>query len=176
MKNVYRWLAGWMAALCLLTALAAPVSAEGFDYTWDQDTENNPGGPHCKAYLMLNLDTDTVVYSDNADEQLPMASLTKIMTYIVAYENIPDIENAQITIPQSVVDELSGTGSSVATFDVGGNLHRSGYALPDDGAFGQQRRLDPGQVCGPAVCPGADHRGERGQRGGRPRSHHQRHR
>ena len=48
-----------------------------------------------------------------------MASLTKIMTYIVAYENIPDIENAQITIPQSVVDELSGTGSSVATFDVG---------------------------------------------------------
>ena len=23
---------------------------------------------------MLNLDTDTVVYSDNADEQLPMAS------------------------------------------------------------------------------------------------------
>ena len=65
MKNIYRWLAGWMAALCLLTALAAPVSAEGFDYTWDQDTENNPGGPHCKAYLMLNLDTDTVVYSDN---------------------------------------------------------------------------------------------------------------
>ena len=119
MKNVYRWLAGWMAALCLLTALAVPVSAEGFDYTWDQDTENNPGGPHCKAYLMLNLDTDTVVYSDNADEQLPMASLTKIMTYIVAYENIPDIENARITIPQSVVDELSGTGSSVATFDVG---------------------------------------------------------
>ena len=47
MKNVYRWLAGWMAALCLLTALAAPVSAEGFDYTWDQDTENNPGGPRC---------------------------------------------------------------------------------------------------------------------------------
>ena len=119
MKNVYRWLPGWMAALCLLTALAVPVSAEGFDYTWDQDTENNPGGPHCKAYLMLNLDTDTVVYSDNADEQLPMASLTKIMTYIVAYENIPDIENARITIPQSVVDELSGTGSSVATFDVG---------------------------------------------------------
>ena len=38
MKNVYRWLAGWMAALCLLTALAVPVSAEGFDYTWDQDT------------------------------------------------------------------------------------------------------------------------------------------
>ena len=48
-----------------------------------------------------------------------MASLTKIMSYIVAYETIPDIENAQITIPQSVVDELAGTGSSVAEFNVG---------------------------------------------------------
>ena len=68
---------------------------------------------------MLNLDTHTAVYSNNADEQLPMASLTKIMSYIVAYETIPDIENAQITIPQSVVDELAGTGSSVAEFNVG---------------------------------------------------------
>ena len=41
------------------------------------------------------------------------------MSYIVAYETIPDIENAQITIPQSVVDELAGTGSSVAEFNVG---------------------------------------------------------
>ena len=36
-----------------------------------------------------------MVYSENADDQLPIASLTKIMSYIVAYETIPDIENAQ---------------------------------------------------------------------------------
>ena len=39
---------------------------------------------------MLNLDTDTVVYTYNPDEPLPMASMTKIMTYIIAYESIPD--------------------------------------------------------------------------------------
>ena len=118
MKKCKRISACLLAVLCLLCALAMPAGAEGFEYGWDQDS-NNPNGPHCKAYFMLNLDTHTAVYSNNADEQLPMASLTKIMSYIVAYETIPDIENAQITIPQSVVDELAGTGSSVAEFDVG---------------------------------------------------------
>ena len=118
MKKCKRISACLLAVLCLLCALAMPAGAEGFEYGWDQDS-NNPNGPHCKAYFMLNLDTHTAVYSNNADEQLPMASLTKIMSYIVAYETIPDIENAQITIPQSVVDELAGTGSSVAEFNVG---------------------------------------------------------
>ncbi|MGI6254069.1 MAG: D-alanyl-D-alanine carboxypeptidase family protein [Acutalibacter sp.] len=108
----------FLTMLCLVTACAMPASAEGFEFGWDTDPKN-PNGPHCKAYLMLNLDTDTVVYSENADERLPMASITKIMSYIIAYENIPDIENTLITIPQSVVDELHGTGSSVAEFSVG---------------------------------------------------------
>ena len=47
-------------------------------------------------------------------KRLPMASMTKIMSYIVAYENIPNIENAQITMPESVDEELMNTGSSVA--------------------------------------------------------------
>ncbi len=119
MRKLRRWICGLLAAVCLTAGCALPVSAEGFDYNWDTDKTNNPNSHYCKAYFMLNLDTDTVVYSENADDQLPIASLTKIMSYIVAYETIPDIENAQITIPQSVVDELSGTGSSVAEFEVG---------------------------------------------------------
>ncbi len=119
MKRWKKIAAVFLAAVCMITACGPLALAEGFDYAWDTDKDNNPNSHHCKAYLMLNLDTDTVVYSENADEQLPMASLTKIMTYIVAYENIPDIENAEITVPQSVFDELSGTGSSMADFDVG---------------------------------------------------------
>ena len=115
MKKLFSML---LAVICLVSVCAMPASAEGFEFGWDTDPKN-PNGPHCKAYLMLNLDTDTVVYSENADEQLPMASLTKIMSYIIAYENIPDIENTLVTIPQSVVDELVGTGSSVAEFSVG---------------------------------------------------------
>lgn len=99
--------------------LSIPASAEGFTFNWDSDDNE---GPHCKSLFMLNLDTDTVVYTHNPDEELPMASMTKIMTYIVAYETIPDIENTVITVPQSVEDELEGTGSSLAEIQVGEEL------------------------------------------------------
>lgn len=102
----------------LLSLLPVGASAEGFSYTWDPEN----GGPHCKSLFLVNLDTGAVAYSMNADEQLPMASLTKIMTYIVAYENIPDIENTVITVPESVATELAGTGSSIAEIPSGEEL------------------------------------------------------
>lgn len=120
-KKACRALLSLLLAACLAASLCAPARAEGFDFGWDQD-EQNPDGPHCKSILMLNLDTDTVVYALNPDERLSMASLTKIMSYIVAYETIPDIENTVITVPQSVADELEGTGSSLADIAVGEEL------------------------------------------------------
>lgn len=107
-----------VAAVLFVTAFALPASAEGFTYTW----EEGKGGPHSKALFMLNLDTDTVVYSMNADEAMPMASMTKIMSYIVAYENIPDIETAVITVPESVSQEMYGTYSSEAGIVTGEQL------------------------------------------------------
>lgn len=111
MKNWKRRAAALLVAAALFCSLAMPASAEGFAFNWDSDQNS---APHCESIFMLNLDTDTVVYTLNPDEERPIASLTKIMTYIVAYENIPDIETAIITMPQSVQDELEGTGSSVA--------------------------------------------------------------
>ena len=117
-KKACRSLSALFLAACLTVCLSLPAQAEGFDFGWDQD-EQNPEGPHCKSIIMLNLDTDTVVYALNPDERLSMASLTKIMSYIVAYETIPDIENTVITVPQSVADDLEGTGSSLAGIAVG---------------------------------------------------------
>lgn len=103
-----------MLILSLMTSmLPMPVGAEGYSY----DFESNS-----KALFMFNLDSGATVYSMNADEELPMASLTKIMTYIVAYENIPDIENTIVTVDQSVEDNLKGTGSSMAGINVGEKL------------------------------------------------------
>ena len=106
-----------LAIVTLASLLAVPASAEGFAFDWNIGDGNTE--PHCKALFLLNLDTDTAVYTMNANEPLPMASMTKIMSYIVAYENIPDIENVHITVPQSVDDELRDTGSSLATFTAG---------------------------------------------------------
>ncbi len=113
-KNLKRLTASLLTPLFFLFLCTVPASAEGFPYNWDQDTEDNPDGPHCESILLLNLDTDTVAYALNPDEERPMASMTKIMSYIVAYENIPDIENAVIPVPQSVEDDLEGTYSSEA--------------------------------------------------------------
>lgn len=125
-----------ITALCmaLLTAAVTSVTAgaEGFTFNWDLGSDiydggiigsdTNSGGPHCKSLFMLNIDTDTVVYTLNPDDPLPMASMTKIMTYIIAYENIPDIENTVITVPQAVADDLENTGSSLAGVQVGEKL------------------------------------------------------
>lgn len=111
-----------LAVLALLTVSVSASASEGFTFNWDTGRDDDSTEPHCKSLFMLNLDTDTVVYTLNPDEELPMASLTKIMTYIVAYETIPDIENKIITVPQAVVDDLEGTGSSLAGVAVGEQL------------------------------------------------------
>lgn len=119
----FRRIAAALLAASVLCAVSFPARAsEGFTFNWDSGREDDSTEPHCKSIFMLNLDTDTVAYTLNPDEQLPMASMTKIMTYIVAYETIPNIENTVITVPQSVVDDLEGTGSSLAGVQVGEEL------------------------------------------------------
>ncbi len=113
MKQLQRLTAAFLASLFSVFSLALPARAEGFAFNWDQDSENT-NAPHCASIFLLNLDTDTVAYTLNADEPRPMASMTKIMTFIVASETIPDIENAVITMPESVQSELEGTYSSEA--------------------------------------------------------------
>lgn len=75
-----------------------------------------------KAIQLVNLDTDTVVYQKDADKKMEPASTTKIMTYIVAVENIQDLDGTKITVTQKVVDELLGTGSSLAGVMAGEEL------------------------------------------------------
>ena len=120
-RHVQRALA-LLLAVCTALLCALPAGAEGFTFNWDLDEPMRNEAPHCKSIFMLNLDTGAVVYALNPDERLSMASLTKIMSYIVAYETIPDIENTVITVPQSVADDLEGTGSSLADITVGEEL------------------------------------------------------
>lgn len=67
------------------------------------------------AYL-VNTDTDTVVYEKNADKKTYPASLTKIMTAIVAIESVTDPENVMVTAPAYIYDEFANL--SVSTADI----------------------------------------------------------
>lgn len=75
--------------------------------------------PNSEAIYMVSLDTGTVVYALNPDERRSMASLTKIMTYIVVSEAITDLKNTEITVPESVITELLDTWSSLAEIQAG---------------------------------------------------------
>lgn len=62
-----------------------------------------------RAMVVLESNTNTVLYSHNKDEKLPMASLTKVITAIVAIENCNDI-NEMVEIHD---DSVGIEGSSI---------------------------------------------------------------
>ncbi|MBE6825134.1 MAG: D-alanyl-D-alanine carboxypeptidase [Ruminococcaceae bacterium] len=91
----------------LVLILILSISVVSFcaaDYGCDVDTSSS-------AVYLENLNTGTVVFEKNADEKVPPASLTKIMTYIVVTENIPDVENTTITIEEGAFDTLDPASS-----------------------------------------------------------------
>ncbi len=62
---------------------------------------------------MICTDNDEAVFNKNYNKKTAPASLTKIMTAIVALENCEDL-TSPVTISQYAIDSLVGTDSSVA--------------------------------------------------------------
>lgn len=63
--------------------------------------------------LLVNADTDTVIYSKNADRITAPASLTKLVTAMVVLNQCTDLQK-EIVCSYDAVHSLDGTGSSVA--------------------------------------------------------------
>ncbi len=75
--------------------------------------------PRIKGYsaYAINLNTGTVVYEKNSVQQVFPASTAKLMTAIVAYENIPDLD-IRITISKDVVRNASGVNMALKVGEV----------------------------------------------------------
>lgn len=71
--------------------------------------------------LLVSTDNGEIIFSKNANKQTAPASLTKIITAIVVLENCSDL-TATVTIPESCIRELDGTGSSLGGLMVGEQL------------------------------------------------------
>ncbi|MDD5923306.1 MAG: D-alanyl-D-alanine carboxypeptidase [Clostridia bacterium] len=67
-----------------------------------------------ETVYLYNTDTGTELYNHNADVKRYPASTTKIMTYIITVENIPDIKNTKVPIKYDLIHSLDGTGSSLS--------------------------------------------------------------
>ena len=53
--------------------------------------------------VLYNLNEDKIIYEKNKDEKIKVASLTKIMTTIIALENINDIKEKTTIPPQALI-------------------------------------------------------------------------
>ncbi len=91
----------------IIMAISAVLPGSAVSYSNDVKTQSD-------SILLVNMDSGQVVFEKDADSKRYPASTTKIMTYIIAVENIDDLENTRIPIKQSVLDVLEGTGSSLA--------------------------------------------------------------
>lgn len=76
---------------------------------------------HSKYAILYNLNDNTILYEKNAEEITYIASLTKIMTAIIAIENIENLNNTVILTPD-VFTGLAEANASVAGFRVGNKV------------------------------------------------------
>ncbi|MBQ6816720.1 MAG: D-alanyl-D-alanine carboxypeptidase, partial [Clostridia bacterium] len=58
--------------------------------------------------ILLSLDTGEVLYSQNADQKVYPASLTKILSAIIVVENTPNLDSEIITTTKSALRAISG--------------------------------------------------------------------
>lgn len=63
---------------------------------------------HAKAAYVWDVRGQRALYSKNADTALPLASITKLMTALLAYELIDD--TTKVTIPLSAIEQEGSSG------------------------------------------------------------------
>lgn len=98
---------------------ARPAGATPNDFTHESfPTSKDSDGVYSKYAYMIDLESGKVVYEKNADLAMYPASMTKIMTVILAIENIDDYDK-KITMDSDFYAYLREEGASVAGFDAG---------------------------------------------------------
>ena len=93
------------------SAADLPTFAEYTDATEELVIDSEYG-------ILIDLESNTVVASKNGESRIYPASMTKIMTLIVAYEHIEDLD-ATYTFPAEIFDPLYEANASVAGFKPG---------------------------------------------------------
>ena len=105
-----RKLTFFLALLLALVFCASPAMAE------EGESTALPFDITAEAVYLVNLNTGKVVYEKNADKKMYPASLTKVMTSILAFESGYDLDTTTITAKGYLYDEFYGL--NVSTGDI----------------------------------------------------------
>lgn len=103
----------FLTSLILIMGICAPLGASAL-YNDQVETET-------EIFYVASLDTGTVLFEQDSLKAASPASLTKIMTAIVALENCKDLETV-VTVKEESIRVLDGTGSSMAGLKPGEEL------------------------------------------------------
>lgn len=96
--------------ICILLSIITCISVVPFSaHSYDCKVEVTSS-----AAMMVNIETDTVVYEKNINTAHYMSYLSNLMTFIVACNNMSDI-NERFTIDQETIDRIP---NSDGTLDV----------------------------------------------------------
>lgn len=104
------------ATAVLITTLAAPVLATGFVFPVRPEEgfpQSEPPRVTASSWIIYDELTDTVLGSWDADTRRPPASITKIMTVLVA------VENGDLDEMVTISEEAAGTGGQEIGLVVG---------------------------------------------------------
>ena len=109
----------WAAALCLAgLALGLPARAvEGGAQLVPAEAGAGLSLP-CRAAVLVDQGTGTVLYEKDADRQMPIASITKVMTLLLTFEAL---HNGQLTLdtPVPVSEHAASMGGSQVWLEPG---------------------------------------------------------
>lgn len=83
-----------------------------------EDTKQNELVEEAKAALLLDRDTGTILYEKNAEEELPPASMTKIMTLLLIMEAL---ESESLTLEEEITisESAASMGGSQVFLEAG---------------------------------------------------------
>ena len=70
---------------------------------------------YSSSAVLVDVQTGAVLAEKNMDEKIYPASMTKVMTLLVAAENLPDLD-ATFTMTQAIIDPLYLAGASMAGY------------------------------------------------------------
>lgn len=73
---------------------------------------------NAKSALLIDYNTETVIYEKNANERLPIASMTKLASLALVFKNLEN-GTAKVTDMVSVSEKAAAVGGSSAFLDAG---------------------------------------------------------
>ena len=106
---------GCAAALCLWLGIAAPAAAAQTPALLAAAQQAAVQAPElslpCRAAVLIDQGTGTVLYEKNASQRAPIASITKVMTLLLTFEAIHD-GRLTLDTPVPVSEHAASMGGS----------------------------------------------------------------